>query len=95
MRGRQGDPLEYVNWKDAGCDLYPSCLSCPLPQCIEEQPRGRQRQRMYERSSGMMALRDRGLAAREIAAVYRVSVRTVQRALRRKIPNAKNQIPNN
>jgi len=99
MRNLHGDPLEYVNWKDTGCDLYPSCLSCPLPHCIEEQPRGRQRQRMDERSAGMMALRDRGLVAREIAAVYQVSVRTVQRALSRKngenLEKSKFQIPNN
>jgi len=21
--------------KDTGCNLYPSCLNCPLPECVE------------------------------------------------------------
>ena len=104
MHDIHGDPLEYANWKDGGCDLHPACLECPLPHCIEEQPRGRQKQRMDLRSADMLVLRDRGLAVREIAAAYSVSVRTVQRSLMRKngnghkqaeIPNAKIQNPNN
>ena len=75
------DPLEYANWKDGGCDLHPACLQCPLPRCIEEQPRGRQEQRMSFRSAAMAEMLKKGNSVREIAAVYSVSARTVQRAL--------------
>ena len=40
------DVVEYANWKDGGCDLHPACLECPLPKCIEEEPRGRQKRRL-------------------------------------------------
>lgn len=76
-----GDLLEYGNWKDEGCELHPSCLACPLPRCIEELPRGRQKWRMQERTAAMLRLKDGGLTAREIASLYRVSVRTVQRSI--------------
>ena len=75
--------LEYVNWKDAGCDLYPACLKCPLVRCIEEEPRGRQRRRLGSRSADMQEMRGRGCTVREIASAYGLSARTVQRALRK------------
>lgn len=88
------DVREYVNWRDGGCDLNPSCLSCPLPKCIEEEPRGRQRRRLDGRSSAMKLMRRQGKSVREIAGTFMVSVRTVQRALQgRKMqkPNSKIQ----
>jgi len=77
------DPLEYVNWKDEGCDLHPACLECPLLHCIEEQPRGRQKRRLDVRSDAMLMMKGGGSTVREIAAAYQVSIRTVQRSLRR------------
>lgn len=76
-------PLEYANWQDEGCELCPSCLRCPLPRCIEEQPRGRQKYRLDRRSVDMLSMRRGGSEVREIAAAYRVSVRTVQRVLKK------------
>lgn len=76
-------PPEYYQYKDEGCDLADSCLNCPFPQCIYEQPRGRQR--------WLKKLRDReidrlftggGKGVKELALMFRVSPRTVQRALR-------------
>jgi hypothetical protein len=83
VQGRNGDVLEYSNWKDAGCDLSPACLECPLPRCIEEQARGRQKRRLGARAGTMQEMRGRGLTVREIAAAYAVSTRTVQRELHR------------
>jgi len=77
------DAVEYANWKDTGCDLSPACLECPLPRCIEEEPRGRQRRRLGHRAEAMKELRTQGKDTREIAAAFRVSERTVQRALSR------------
>jgi predicted Rossmann fold nucleotide-binding protein DprA/Smf involved in DNA uptake len=70
-----------VNWKDTGCEIYPSCLNCPLDKCMEEEPRGRQRLRMLARSNRMAELRDQGKSICEIARCFQVSPRTVQRAL--------------
>lgn len=76
-------PPEYYQYKDEGCDLADSCLNCPFPQCIYEQPRGRQR--------WLKKLRDREIArlftgggkgVKELALMFVVSPRTVQRALR-------------
>ena len=74
------DVVEYANWKDGGCDLHPACLECPLPRCIEEEPRGRQKRRLGSRAEAMKEMRSQGKNAREIAAAFRVSERTVQRA---------------
>lgn len=69
------------NWKDNGCELFSACLSCPLPTCIEERPRGKQKLRMLARAEYMAELRRQGKGTREIAALFQVSQRTVQRAL--------------
>ena len=36
-------PPEYCHYKDEGCELAAYCLNCPFPQCIYDEPRGRQR----------------------------------------------------
>ena len=72
-----------VNWKDTGCEIFPSCLNCPLDRCMEEEPRGRQKLRMMARSNRMTQLREQGKSISEIARCFQVSQRTVQRALAR------------
>jgi transposase-like protein len=72
---------EYGNWKDGGCDLHPACLECPLQKCIEEEPRGRQKRRIADRADQIKKMRACGITCRGIAAAFRVSTRTVQRAL--------------
>jgi hypothetical protein len=74
-------PQEYGNWRDGGCDLHPACLECPLQKCIEEEPRGRQKRRIADRAGRIKEMRASGITCREIAAAFRVSTRTVQRAL--------------
>ena len=70
-----------IAWRDEGCNLFPSCLSCPLPRYIEEETRGKQRLRMLDRASKMARLKQEGKRVGEIAATFKVSTRTVQRAL--------------
>jgi len=79
-----------VNWRDEGCELFASCLSCPRLRCIEEEPRGKQRLRMRARAGRMVELQRQGKSAVEIASLFGVSKRTVQRAIAR----AKSQAPN-
>jgi len=41
----QNDPdlkPEYCHYKDEGCEYARSCLECPYPQCLYDEPRGRQ-----------------------------------------------------
>lgn len=73
---------EYYQYKDEGCDLADSCLNCPFPQCIYEQPRGRQRWLKRLRDKKIVRLfTDEGKGVRELALMFGVSARTVQRAL--------------
>ncbi len=32
---------EYCQYQDEGCELAQSCLNCPFPSCIYDEPRGR------------------------------------------------------
>lgn len=72
---------EDVKWQDEGCEFSSSCLNCPLPRCIEEEPRGKQKLRMSARARRMKELRQDGNSVEEIARLFDVSKRTVQRAL--------------
>ena len=73
---------EEVDWRDEGCEVFPACLDCPLPRCLEEEPRARQRLKTVLRSRRMKALRRSGKSVKEIAQLFGVSQRTVQRALK-------------
>ena len=72
---------EDVEWCDEGCEFYPSCLDCPFSRCLEEEPRGRQRLRMVTRAGEMARLKREGTSTDEIARLFGVSKRTVQRAI--------------
>jgi DNA-binding CsgD family transcriptional regulator len=80
-----------IAWRDEGCAVFPSCLSCPLPRCVEEEPRGRQRLRLAVRNKRMVELRRSGKSVKEIAGLFRVSQRTVQRALKNQNAKCKSQ----
>ena len=80
-----------IDWKDMGCTQFPSCLSCPLPRCIEEVSRGRQRLWMSARARRMAELRTSGNSVKDIARLFGVSSRTVQRMLTKS--KDKNQKP--
>jgi hypothetical protein len=74
---------EYCQYKDEGCDLADSCLECPFPQCVYEQPGGKQRwlKKLRDREiAGLFTGEGRGI--KELAAMFGVSQRTVQRALK-------------
>jgi len=84
MIGSELDLLpDEIEWRDEGCEFYTSCLNCPLPRCVEDEPRGQQRLRMAARKRRMVELRQGGKSVKEIAELFGVSRRTVQRALRR------------
>ncbi len=74
-------PPEYCDYRDEGCDRAPSCLDCPFPRCLYEVPHDRRRWVTRTRNGGMARLRREGWKIGELAVLYGVSERTVQRAL--------------
>ena len=77
-------PPEYCQYRDEGCEFADSCLECPLPKCIYDEPRGRQRWLKRQRDNEMVNLFDgEGKEVKDLALIFGVSQRTVQRALKR------------
>ena len=77
-------PPEYCHYRDEGCDLADSCLNCPLPRCIYDQAGGKQRWLKRSRDREIMRLAGiQGKGVKELAMMFRLSQRTVQRALKR------------
>ena len=60
------------------------CLECPFPRCLEEKPRGKQRARLKMRALAMRKMRRNGNGVRDVAKAFGVSVRTVQREMKRR-----------
>jgi hypothetical protein len=76
-------PPEYCQYPDHGCEVEQSCLNCRLPVCIYEEHGGKQKLLKQNRALEMERLHDgENKSVGEIAAVFAVSKRTVQRALR-------------
>jgi len=76
-------PPEYCQYQDEGCEFSSQCLNCRLPVCIYEEPGGKQRFLKRRRALEMARLHRQGnKTVRELASMFGVSVRTVQRALK-------------
>jgi len=73
---------EEFPYEDDGCELWPHCLTCPFPYCIKEEPWGKERWLKKRRAERMMELKQEGKSIKEIARIFEVSPRTVQRALK-------------
>ncbi len=76
---------ENYSYRDDGCDIHPACLTCPLPQCRYDNPRGARGMFNEVRDVEIVRLRRKGLAINEIARRYGISRRTVFRVMRRSI----------
>ena len=76
---------ENIRYKDDGCRVHPECKTCPLSQCIFDQPaRSRnplnvEHDRRVER---VRSLKAQGLTPLEIAAMLGIHKRSVWRYLR-------------
>ena len=82
---------EYCHYKDEGCEMADSCLNCPFPRCIYDEPGGRQHWRKRLRDSEIdRMLGSEGKGVKELASVFGVSQRTIQRALKNSLKRAKN-----
>ncbi|MDP2949726.1 MAG: helix-turn-helix domain-containing protein [Chloroflexota bacterium] len=83
-RVRQDALPESTHYRDEGCDLYSSCLACPLPRCRYDEPGGARALLNLGRDREILHLRRRqGLAVETLARRYGVSRRTVFRILRK------------
>ena len=77
-------PPEYCQYRDNGCEFADSCLNCPFPECIHAQPGGKQRWLMALRDKEVLRLfTAQGKGVKELALMFGVSRRTIQRILKR------------
>jgi len=77
-------PPEYCRYQDGGCEFANSCLNCPFVNCIYDEPGGKQRyiKRLRDKKIlGLFTTEEKGI--RELASMFGISQRTVQRALKR------------
>ena len=80
-------PPEYCHYRDEGCEFADSCLNCPLSKCIYDEPGGRQRWLKRQRDRQIVRLFTvEGKRAKELALIFGISQRTVQRALKNSLP---------
>src|SRR4030042_3197761 len=73
---------EEFPYGDEGCELFPSCLNCPFPHCVREEPWGKEKFLKRRRAERMLNLKKEGKSIREVARIFEVSPRTVQRWLK-------------
>jgi hypothetical protein len=85
---------ERFPYRDEGCELSPSCLHCPLPQCKYDDPGWYQREQRRERDTLVMAaLWNDGLSVPQAAARFSLSQRTVFRILKQARPRRMERPP--
>jgi transcriptional regulator of acetoin/glycerol metabolism len=76
-------PPEYCHYQDNGCEFADSCLDCPFPDCLYDQPGGKQRWLKALRDEAVLRLfDDQGRRVKELARMFGVSRRTIQRILK-------------
>ncbi len=81
-RPREDALPEHLEYRDDGCDVFPSCLACPLPRCRYDVPGGARAMLNLARDAEIRRMRFEGdLQVEEIAKRFRVSRRTVFRVL--------------
>ena len=86
-RPREDALPEHMQYRDEGCDLFASCLACPLPRCRYDEPGGARAMMNRLRDGEIRRLRfESGLAIDDISARFRVSRRTVFRVLQQGRP---------
>lgn len=58
---------ENLEYRDAGCDLYPACLRCPLPRCRYDDAGGAQAMLRSGRNAEVRRAREAGATIAELA----------------------------
>jgi Ribonuclease G/E len=73
---------EYCQYQDEGCENAASCLDCPFPRCLYEEPHGRKRWMKDVRNREIKRLYTNGKQSKELARIFSVSERTIQRVIK-------------
>lgn len=73
---------EYCHYRDEGCEYAEACLECPFQECLFDEPWGRQRWLKGMRNREIKRLFAAGWNAKELAMLFGVSQRTIQRAVK-------------
>jgi len=73
---------DYNSYPDQGCKLYPSCLNCPLPKCILDESGRIARAEKRTRDEKIRQRFKDGESTADLAKVFGVSQRIIQRAVR-------------
>jgi hypothetical protein len=73
------------NFSDKGCNLYNSCLNCPLPSCVFDEPNGRINYIRRQRDIEILHRFRRGESLEKLASCFEISRRTIQRVLKNSI----------
>lgn len=83
LERRREDALpENRRYVDAGCEVSPSCLACPLERCRYDEPGAFAEFRRAARLARIRELQAEGLTGEAIADELGISRRTVFRDLR-------------
>jgi len=97
----RGDMLpEETRYRDDGCAVSPSCLSCPLARCRYDDNRTLRAILNEPRDQRILDLKERGVPATELSARFGISKRTIFRILEnsadlksRRRPSAEGPVP--
>lgn len=74
---------EHTHYMDTGCEIHPSCLTCPLVRCRYDEPGGARKLLSEERDRSIIEQQREGRGINAIARRFGVSRRTVFRVLAR------------
>jgi hypothetical protein len=74
---------EHTRYADTGCDVHPSCLTCPLVRCRYDEPGGARRIFSEERDRAIVRLQRERVPVNVIARRFGISRRTVFRVVAR------------
>jgi hypothetical protein len=74
---------EHVEYRDAGCELAPCCVRCPLVRCRYDEPGGARALRQGSRDEAVRCRREEGVGIDALAAEFGLSRRSVFRILAR------------
>jgi hypothetical protein len=80
-RTRHESLPEYTRYRDDGCDISESCLTCPLPRCRYEEPGGLRALLNETRDRQIIQMRLTGVPVEELAGRFGISRRTVFRVI--------------
>lgn len=83
IRPRSDALPENTDYADSGCDLYPSCLRCPLPKCRYDEPGGAPAMLRDGRDAAILRVAGQdGITVDRLAEMFGLSRRTIFRVLR-------------